>query len=305
MKAEVIIHPQKGLYIHHYITNHILFSSDNHSSLFFSELRLLGKVAVITGSARGIGAATAKTFAENGAYVVIADILDQLGSKLADSIQGRYVHCDVSMEQDVERAIQVALDWKGRLDIMFNNAGIGGAEEGSITNLKMENLTSLLAVNLNGVVHGIKHAARAMIKGKVAGTIICSSSSAAIMGGLASHGYTLSKEAILGVARSSACELGAHGIRVNCVSPHGVPSEMLMTAYRRFLGDESMQEEDVRKIVGEKGSLLRGRGGRVEDVAEAVLFLASDEAGFITGHNLVIDGGYTSATNQMSFIYQG
>lgn len=259
---------------------------------------------MITGSARGIGAATAKAFAENGAHVVIADILDQLGAALADSIQGRYVHCDVAIEQDIERAIQVAVEWKGRLDIMFNNAGIGGAE-GSITNINMDTLTSLLAINLKGVVHGIKHAARAMIKGRTAGAIICSSSSAAILGGLASHGYTLSKEAILGVARSSACELGAHGIRVNCVSPHGVPSEMLVTAYRRFLGDEKMQAEDVSRIVGEKGSLLKGRGGRVEDVANAVVFLASDDAGFITAHNLVIDGGYTSATNQMSFIYQG
>ncbi|KAH6827023.1 TAPETUM 1 [Perilla frutescens var. hirtella] len=269
-----------------------------------SKRRLLGKVAVITGGARGIGAATAKAFAENGAYVVIADILDELGAKLADSIRGRYVHCDVSIEGDVERAIQLAVNWKGRLDIMFNNAGISGPE-GSITNLKMEQLMALLAINLNGVVHGIKHAARAMIEGKTAGTIICSSSSAAIMGGLASHAYTLSKEAILGLARSSACELGVHGIRVNCVAPHGVPSEMLMSAYRRFLGNQNLQPEDVSKIVGEKGSLLRGRGGSLEDVAKAVLFLASGDAGFITGHNLVIDGGYTSASNQMSFIYQG
>ncbi|KAI3444891.1 hypothetical protein Pfo_001556 [Paulownia fortunei] len=267
-------------------------------------LKLLGKVAVITGGARGIGAATAKAFAENGACVVIADILDELGAKLADSIGGRYTHCDVSSEPDVERAIQLALNWKGRLDIMFNNAGISGPE-GSITNLKMEQLMALLTINLNGVVHGIKHAARAMIEGKNAGTIICSSSSAAIMGGLASHAYTLSKEAILGLARSTACELGVHGIRVNCVSPHGVPSEMLVSAYRKVLGNPDLQQEDVSKIVGERGSLLRGRGASMEDVAQGVLFLASDDAGFITGHNLVIDGGYTSASNQMSFIYQG
>ncbi|KAL8500626.1 hypothetical protein ACS0TY_020271 [Phlomoides rotata] len=271
---------------------------------FFCKRRLLGKVAVITGGARGIGAATAELFAENGAHVVIADILDEQGAKLAESIGGRYSHCDVSIEQDVERAIHLAVDWKGRLDIMFNNAGIAGPE-GSITNLRMEQLMALLEINLNGVVHGIKHAARAMIKGKVTGSIICSSSSAAIMGGLASHAYTLSKEAILGLARTTACELGVHGIRVNCISPHGVPSEMLVTAYRKLLGNQDLQPEDVSKIVGEKGSLLRGRGGSVDDVARAVLFLACDDAGFITGHNLVIDGGYTCARNQMSFIYQG
>ncbi|XP_042026811.1 short-chain dehydrogenase reductase ATA1 [Salvia splendens] len=268
-----------------------------------SKRLLTGKVAVITGGARGIGAATAKAFAENGANVVIADILDEAGAKLATAIGGQYVHCDVSLERDVERAIQAAVGWKGRLDIMFNNAGISGPE-GSITSLKMEQLSALLAVNLNGVVHGIKHAARAMIEGRIAGTIICSSSSAAMMGGLASHAYTLSKAAILGVAKSSACELGIHGIRVNCVSPHGVPSEMLMSSFRRFLGDQNLQPRDVSKIVGEKGSLLRGRGGSVEDVAEAVVFLASDNAGFITGHNLVIDGGFTYGSSQMSFIYQ-
>ncbi|KAG8391389.1 hypothetical protein BUALT_Bualt01G0182600 [Buddleja alternifolia] len=269
-----------------------------------SERKLSGKVAIITGGARGIGAATARVFFENGAYVIIADILDDLGTKLAESIGGLYTHCNVSIEGDVERAVEIALDWKGRLDIMFNNAGISGPD-GSITNLKMENLNALLAINLNGVVHGIKHAARAMIEGQNPGTIICSSSSAAIMGGLASHAYTLSKEAILGLARSSACELGVYGIRVNCVSPHGVPSEMLMSAYRRFLVRPDLQTEDVGKIVGERGSLLRGRGGTVEDVAQAVLFLASDDAGFVTGHNLVLDGGYTSGNNQMSFIYKG
>ncbi|KAL7158282.1 hypothetical protein ABFS83_02G132000 [Erythranthe nasuta] len=274
------------------------------SDSYLPSKRLLGKVAVITGGARGIGAATAKAFAQNGAHVVIADILDEPGSKLADTINGRYTHCDVSIEGDVERAIKLALDWKGRLDIMFNNAGVAGPD-GSITNLEIGRLTSLLAVNLHGVVHGIKHAARAMIDRKIAGSIICSSSSAAIMGGLASHAYTMSKEAILGLTRTTACELGEHGIRVNCVSPHGVASEMLVGAFRRFLGNPDLKTKDVSKMVSETGSLLKGRGPTVEDVAQGVLFLASDESGFITGHNLVIDGGFTAASNQMGFIYQG
>ncbi|OIT30064.1 short-chain dehydrogenase reductase ata1 [Nicotiana attenuata] len=268
-----------------------------------SPKRLRGKVAVITGGARGIGAATARVFAENGAHVVIADILDEVGASLADSIEGRYVHCDVSKEEEVESAVKQAVEWKGRLDIMFNNAGIAGFG-GSITNIKMDKMMTLLAINLNGVVHGVKHAARTMIAGKHGGTIICSSSSAAIMGGLASHSYTMSKEAILGLARSTACELGVYGIRVNCISPHGVPSEMLVNEYRKFLGNMELRPDEVSSIVGERGSLLHGRGGRLEDVAQAVLFLASDESGFITGHNLVIDGGYTSACSQMSFIYQ-
>ncbi|KAL8100657.1 hypothetical protein AgCh_032784 [Apium graveolens] len=265
--------------------------------------RVDGKVAIVTGAARGIGGATAKLLAEHGAHVVIADILDELGSSLANSIGGRYIHCDVSKESDVEAAVQFALTWKGKLDIMFNNAGIPGYG-GSIANLKMDEMAALLSINLNGVVHGIKHAARAMIAGGKGGSIICTSSTAAFMGGLGSHPYTMSKEAIIGVVRSSACDLGVHGIRVNCIVPHGVPSEMLVNAYRLALNRTDVDAEEVSKIVAERASLLRGRGGRLEDAAYAALFLASDESGFITGHNLIMDGGYTAANNLMAFIYQ-
>ncbi|KAM3394725.1 short-chain dehydrogenase reductase ATA1 [Capsicum galapagoense] len=277
--------------------------SENTSVQMLSQKRLWGKVALITGGARGIGAATARVFAENGAHVVIADILSEVGASLAESIGGRYVQCDVSKEEEVESAVKLAVEWKGRLDIVFNNAGIAGFG-GSITNIKIDQMMALLAINLNGVVHGIKHAARTMIAGKHGGSIICSSSSAAIVGGLASHSYTMSKEAILGLARSTACELGIHGIRVNCISPHGVPSEMLVSEFKKFLGNMELRPDEVSSIVGERGSLLRGRGGRFEDVAQAVLYLASDESGFVTGHNLVIDGGFTSACNQMSYIYK-
>lgn len=167
----------------------------------------------------------------------------------------------------------------------------------------MEEAASLLGINLFGIIHAIKHASRAMMAGKNGGSIICSSSSAAIMGGLASHPYTAAKNAILGLAKSTACELGEYGIRVNCISPHGVPSEMLLSAYRQCLGRDDIKPEDVTKIVGERASLLKGRGGSMEDVAQAVLFLASDDSGFITAHNLVIDGGYTSAVSQLKYIY--
>ncbi|KAD5508156.1 hypothetical protein E3N88_15859 [Mikania micrantha] len=225
--------------------------------------RLMGKVAIVTGGARGIGGATATLMSENGAHVVIADVLDEVGENLAKSIGGIYVHCDVSKETDVKYVVQLAISWKGKLDIMFNNAGIIG----------------------NG------------------GSIICSSSSAAIMGGLASHAYTLTKGAIIGISRSAACELGGHGIRVNCVSPHGIPSKMLLKAYQDYLGKPDMMIEEVSDIISESGSLLHGRCGSFEDVAEAVLFLASDEAGFVTGHNLVVDGGFTSASVEMRSIY--
>ncbi|KAK7295581.1 hypothetical protein RJT34_18491 [Clitoria ternatea] len=268
-----------------------------------SAKRLEDKVAVVTGGARGIGAATAKLFAENGAHVVIVDVLDDLGAKVAESMGGRYIHCDVSKEDEVESAIDAALAWKGHLNIMFNNAGIGGSEDRSITTLDMDNLRHLFSINLCGTIHGIKHAARAMIKGQKGGSIICNSSAAAIMGGVALHGYTMAKAAIDGLVRSAACELGEHLIRVNCISPHGVPSEMLLSAFRRF-GTVDICPEKLKEIVGERASLLKGRGSTIEDVAHAALFLASDESGFITAHNLLVDGGYTSADCRMGYMYQ-
>ncbi|KAF3784663.1 Short-chain dehydrogenase reductase [Nymphaea thermarum] len=250
----------------------------------FYEQRLKGRVAIITGGAKGIGAATAKLFADNGAHVIIADILDDVGLALAKQIGARYVHCDVACESDVEAAVDVALTWHGQLDIMLNNAGVEGPS-GSIAAMSMKEMRKLVAVNVCGVVHGIKHAARAM--GTKGGCIICTSSSAAVMGGLASHAYSLSKAALLGLVRSAACELGMHGIRVNCISPHGVPSDMLVNAYRKFLGKPDLEADDIQRMVAESGSLLKGRSAAMEDVARASLFLASDDAGFITGHNLV------------------
>ncbi|MED6134917.1 hypothetical protein PIB30_041401 [Stylosanthes scabra] len=245
---------------------------------------------------------TSVSFKENGAHVVIADVLDDLATSLAESIGGRFIHCDVSKEQDVESAINLALSWKGKLDIMLNNAGIG-AIDGSITSLDMEHVKHLLSINLNGTIHGIKHAARAMVKGQKGGSIICTSSAAAIMGGLASHAYTMSKAAMDGLVRSAACELGVHLIRVNSISPHGVASDMLLSAFKRF-EKVNITLEELKGHIGKRASLLQGKGASAEDVAHAALFLASDESSFITAHTFPIDGGYTSAVSHMSFIYK-
>ncbi|CAN8268371.1 unnamed protein product [Cochlearia groenlandica] len=270
-----------------------------------STKRLTNKVAIITGGARGIGAATAKLFSYHGAYVIIADILDKEGIHMAESIGGCYVHCDVSKEDDVAAVVEVAMRCKGRLDVMFNNAGIA-IEEGSIMEMDFEMVNKLVKVNVNGVLHGIKHASKAMIKGGTRGSIICTSSSSGTMGGLGGHAYTLSKGAINGLVRTTACELGSHDIRVNNISPHGVPTEILVSAYRRHLGNNKLNvaQVSVTDLVAENGSLLDGKACTVEDVAQAALFLAcQDSSGFITGHNLVVDGGYTSATTSMRFIY--
>ncbi|KAL5177042.1 Short-chain dehydrogenase reductase ATA1 [Glycine soja] len=182
---------------------------------------LADKVAVITGGARGIGAAAAKLFAEIGAHVVIADVLDDLGTTMAESIGGRYIHCNVSKEDDVESAINLALSWKGNLDIMLSNAGIEGPK-GSVTTLDMDQVRHLFSINL----HGINHAARAMIKA-----------------------------AIDGLVRSGTCELGEHWIRVNCISPHGVPSEMLLSACRRFAHGH-INPQGLKELIGSRAILL-------------------------------------------------
>ncbi|XWS64018.1 hypothetical protein CRYUN_Cryun06bG0150800 [Craigia yunnanensis] len=151
---------------------------DKHDDVQNSSVkRMIDKVAVITGGARGIEAATATLFAENGAYVVITDILDEQGAILADSIRACYIHCDVAKEDDVESAIQLAITWKGKLDILFSNAGIGGPP-GRITSLDIEQVKHLISINLLGNIHGIKHAARAMRRCHTKGSIICTSSSA-------------------------------------------------------------------------------------------------------------------------------
>ncbi|KAA3463304.1 short-chain dehydrogenase reductase 2a isoform X1 [Gossypium australe] len=144
----------------------------------------------------------------------------------------------------------------------------------------MEQVKHLISINLLGKVHAIKHAERAMLRCSTKGSIICTSSSTGIIGGLASRPYSFSKAA--------ACKLGVHGIHVNCISPHGVPTDML--------GNETTPEQ-VKTLVGEEGILLRGKAATVEDVAQAAVFIASDDTGFITAHNLVIDGGYTSAVS--------
>ncbi|XP_010412483.1 PREDICTED: short-chain dehydrogenase reductase ATA1-like [Camelina sativa] len=210
-----------------------------------------------------------------------------------NSLHTKYPHTSVSRE--LHRPQQSP-------DVMFNNAGMT-FNEGSIMEMDVYMANKLVSVNVNGVLHGIKHAAKAMIKGGGGGSIICTSSSSGIMGGLGGHAYTLSKGAINGLVRTTACELGSHGIRVNSISPHGVPTDILVNAYRKYLNNDKLDVPEVTDIVAEKGS-LPGRAGAVEDVAQAALFLASQESsGFITGHNLVVDGGYTSATSTMKFIY--
>ncbi|CAM0907487.1 unnamed protein product [Alopecurus aequalis] len=287
--------------------------------------RLEGKVAIVTGGARGIGEAIVRTFVLHGARVVVADIDDAAGEALAAALGGAahcsYVHCDVSEEADVERAVGCCVALHGRLDVLCNNAGVLGRQHpptgaagarsssGSIASLDAVEFDRVLRVNALGAALGMKHGARAMLQRRGGagggGSIVSVASVAGVLGGMGPHAYTASKHALVGLTKNAACELGEHGIRVNCVSPFGVATPMLVNAWRHrgHDGDDgdaaAPSEEEVEKAeeMVRGMATLKGATLRAGDIAEAVLFLASDEARYVSGHNLVVDGGVTTSRN--------
>ncbi|CAI9279590.1 unnamed protein product [Lactuca saligna] len=242
------------------------------------------KVALITGGSQGIGEAIARLFIKHGAKVVIADIQDKLGHAFCKDIgldSASFVHCDVTIESDVESAINMTLAKYGRLDIMVNNAAIVDDGKLSILDNDLSDFKRVMNINVTGVFLGTKHAARAMIPAS-SGSIIMMGSVAGSIGGIISHAYSTSKHAIVGLTKNTAAELGQYGIRVNCVSPYFIPSPLATN----YIQDYPEKYSNVY-------SNLKGITLCEKDVAEATLFLASDEARYMSGHNLVIDGGFT------------
>lgn len=261
------------------------------------EQRLEGKVAIITGGAGGLGEATVRLFVENGAKVIIADIADDAGHILAQSLSewATFIHCDVTKEQDVRAAVDLAIEKHGQLDIMFNNAGIGEDRKGSVAEYDMERFDRTMDINAKGVMHGLKHAARVMIPNRK-GCIISTASVAGNIGGNAPYAYTASKHAVIGLTKNGAAELGNYGIKVNCISPSYVATGLLVGS----LGTKDMGE--VEEWINCRSN-LKGVVLKEEDIAKAALFLASDESKFISGHNLLVDGGF-SVVNHDGGLYR-
>ncbi|XP_023768103.1 secoisolariciresinol dehydrogenase [Lactuca sativa] len=249
--------------------------------------RLEGKVALITGAASGVGECTAKLFAEHGAKIVIADIQDQLGQAVCEAIGSStsiYVHCDVSNEEDVKNAVDIAVATYGKLDIMFNNAATLDPSKDRIIDNEKTEFERVLSVNITGVFLGMKHAARVMVPAR-SGSIISTGSVASNIGGVASHAYCCAKHAVVGLTKNVAVELGQFGIRVNCVSPYAMATPIATS----FVG---LEGEAFENLVNSLAN-LKGVTCVTDDVAKAALFLASDEAKYISGQNLFIDGGFT------------
>jgi xanthoxin dehydrogenase len=251
-------------------------------------MRLENRVAVITGGAMGIGALTARRFIAEGCQVVIGDIQRGPGEAFAAQFgdKAAFAVCNVTQEDHVAALVDLAVSRFGKLDIMFNNAGIVGAV-GPIDTTPADEWNATLAVLINGVFFGMKHAARVM-KPAQRGSIISMASTAGLMGGLGPHAYAAGKHAVVGMTKNVAAELCHLGIRVNAIAAASMATPMVANV---LTGDPGNIEE-AKKILAE-ASPLHGRPGLAEDVANAALWLASDESGYTTGHTLTTDAGIT------------
>ncbi len=258
-----------------------------------TELNLTGRRALVTGGAQGLGEGMARALAAAGATVIVADVNDDLGGKVAEAIGGHFVHLDVTDDASWEAGVASAIEQSGGLDVLVNNAGIEISS--LIIDLNPDDVRRMLEVNVLGTALGVKHAFRTMGPGGAAGNggvVINISSVSATIAFPAISIYSASKSAVDRLTRVAAMESGklGLGIRVNCVYPGLVPTEMGTGLANDMvtLGLFDSVEAAIGGIVDQTPS---GRLGTVEDMADAVVFLASDNAKFINGVGLPVDGG--------------
>lgn len=253
--------------------------------------KLDGKVAVITGGASGIGAATVRLFVAEGARVVVADILEERGRALAAELgtAAAFAATDVSNEAQVEAAIALAVSRFGRLDCMFNNAGYAGVT-GTIDVTDMAAYDATMGVLLRGVVVGMKHAAL-VLKQQRSGSILSTASIAGLQAGYGPHAYSAAKAAIIQLTRTVAVELGEHGVRVNCICPGAIATPLPGKSLGLSIDAADASIASLEATYATMQPIRRA--GKPEDIARAALWLASDDAAFVTGQAIVVDGGLT------------
>lgn len=255
-----------------------------------------GSVAVVTGGASGIGAAAARRLAEEGARVVIADIHDEAGEHLAGELDADYVHTNVVDETSIRALVDATMARHGRLDTFFANAAVFGAV-GPVATLDIDEIDATIAVNLRGVILSVKHAARVMVPAG-RGSIIVTASPGGVIGGAGPHVYAATKGGVVAFARSTAAELRAHGVRVNSIVPGAIVSSMTADA---ILGDARAIDRAAEAMTANS---MMGRAGVPEDIAGVVAFLASDDAGYMTGSEVFVDAGYTHASGSAAFAHE-
>jgi NAD(P)-dependent dehydrogenase (short-subunit alcohol dehydrogenase family) len=253
--------------------------------------KLDGKVAVITGGASGIGDATVRLFVQEGCRVVIADVQDDRGARLAEELgkSASYLHADVSQEAHVSGAIAHAVSRFGRLDCLFNNAGAGGVA-GPIEEIPVDGFDRTMGVLLRGVFLGMKHAAPIM-KRQGGGSIVSTASVAGLQAGYGPHVYSAAKAAVVHLTRSVAMELGESGVRVNCICPGGIATPIFGSALGLAAPEADRVAELMKTLLATRQPIQRA--GLPEDIARAALWLASEESSFVNGHALIVDGGLT------------
>ena len=256
--------------------------------------RLQHKIAFITGACSGIGLATAERFVEEGACVLAADIQDEAGAALQTRFAGRlkYAHCDVTQPAQIQAAVDRAAAVFGGLDIVFNNAGAGG-QRGGMEEMTVEGWDQTMSLLLRSVMCGTLYALP-HLKARGGGAIVNTASISALASGYAPVAYSTAKAAVLHFSRVTAADLARHRIRVNAV----VPGFIATSIFGAGFGLDRQASQQMAATLAERGGSLQpaGRTGQPQDIAEAVLYLASDAAGFVTGTQLVVDGGMTVGT---------